>query len=98
MSKDKQPAVYIMANKRNGTLYNGVTSYLAKRIYEHRTSAMPGFTAKYRCKMLVWCELYTDMVQAIPREKQIKAGSRQNKLKLIESMNPEWKDLYETIL
>ena len=87
-----------MANKRNGTLYAGVTSDLVKRIYEHKTSATKGFTSKYGCTMLVWYEQYEDMTHAIAREKQLKAGSRKQKLNFIEVMNPEWKYLYETIL
>ncbi len=98
MSDKKCPFVYIMANKRNGTLYIGVTSTPAKRIYEHKTGATKGFTSKYGCSMLVWYELYEDMENAILREKQLKAGSRKQKLELIEALNPDWNDLYETIL
>jgi putative endonuclease len=94
----KQPCVYIMANKRNGTLYAGVTSYLPKRTFEHREGLVAGFSAKYGCKILVWYEVHDSMVEAITREKQIKAGSRKKKLALIEAMNPEWKDLYESIV
>ncbi len=93
----KQPAVYIMASKRNGTLYIGVTSALIKRNYEHREEIIPGFTKKYGYKLLVYYELFKDMEHTIAREKQIKAGSRKKKLALIEIMNPEWKDLYETL-
>ncbi len=98
MNYPKQPAVYIMASKRNGTLYIGVTSNLQKRTYEHRTSSIAGFTRTYKCTLLVWYELYEDMVNAISREKQIKAGSRKKKLALIEAMNSGWQDLYESIL
>jgi predicted GIY-YIG superfamily endonuclease len=94
----KQPAVYIMANKRNGTLYVGVTSDLVKRGYEHRQSLISGFASRYGCKLLVWYEIYDEMVAAIAREKQIKAGSRKNKLILIEALNPEWCDLYEALI
>jgi predicted GIY-YIG superfamily endonuclease len=94
----KQPAVYIMANKPNGTLYTGVTSNLPRRVFEHRSGAVAGFTSQYGCKMLVWFAQYDDMANAIAREKQIKAGSRKKKLALIESTNPTWQDLYETIL
>ena len=94
----KQPAIYIMANKRNGTLYTGVTSDLVKRVYEHREGITDGFTKKYGCKMLVYYEVYSDMMSAITREKQIQSGSRIKKIKLIEGMNPEWKDLYQTII
>ena len=94
----KQPAVYIMANRRNGTLYTGVTSNLVKRIWEHKSNLVKGFTRRYAVHQLVYYELLDTMEAAITREKQIKAGSREKKLRLIESMNSEWKDLYETIL
>jgi predicted GIY-YIG superfamily endonuclease len=94
----KQPAVYIMANRRNGTLYTGVTSNLPQRAWQHRTGATPGFTLRYGCKMLVWYELHSTMANAIAREKQIKGGSRTKKLALIESMNPTWRDLYEELM
>ena len=95
---EKYPAVYIMASKRNGTLYTGVTSNLIKRVYQHKYPEKPGFVSNYECKYLVFYEQYDDMVNAITREKQIKAGSRKDKLQLIEKMNPEWCDLYESIL
>jgi putative endonuclease len=94
----KQPCVYIMANRRNGTLYIGVTSDVPKRAYEHREGLAPGFTRQYGCKMLVWYELHETMISAIEREKQLKAGSRKKKLELIEGMNPEWTDLYDTLV
>ena len=94
----KQPCVYIMANRRNGTIYTGVTSDLPKRAFEHREGVVKGFSAKYNCKTLVWYELHETMLEAIVREKQIKAGSRASKLALIESLNPLWKDLYETLI
>jgi putative endonuclease len=94
----RQPAIYIMASQRNGTLYTGVTSNLFQRVYQHKNGPSSGFTAKYVCKSLVYYELYEDMPSAIGREKQIKAGSRKNKLAMIEAMNPEWGDLYETLL
>ena len=97
MREIKQPAVYVLASKRNGTLYTGVTSALPKRVYEHRTGAMKGFTAKHGCKLLVYYELLDRMEDAIVREKQIKAGSRAKKIALIESVNPGWMDLYETL-
>lgn len=93
----KEPAVYIMANRRNGTLYTGVTSNLVARIWQHKNGSA-GFTARYGCKLLVWYELHGDMSTAIAREKQIKAGSRVKKLALIEAMNPEWRDLYDEIV
>jgi putative endonuclease len=93
----KQPAVYIMAKKRDGTLYTGVTSALAQRAYQHREGLLRGFTARYACKMLVWFELHQTMETAIIREKQIKAGSRRNKVALIEAMNPMWRDLFDDL-
>jgi putative endonuclease len=93
----RAPCVYIMANKRNGTLYTGVTSNLAQRAYQHREGLTPGFTSRYGCKLLVWYENYERMDDAIGREKQIKGGSRARKIALIQSMNPEWRDLYETL-
>jgi putative endonuclease len=93
----KQPAVYVMANQRNGTLYTGVTSHLVQRVWQHRTGVADGFTKRYGCKMLVWYEAFDTMEQAILREKQIKAGSRTRKLILIERMNPEWRDLWSDI-
>ena len=94
----KQPCVYIVTNSRNGMLYTGVTSDLPKRAYEHREGLVPGFSKRYGCKLLVWYEVHETMVSAIEREKQVKAGSRKKKLALIEAMNPEWTDLYETIV
>jgi len=94
----RQPAVYIMANRRNGTLYTGVTSNLPQRAYQHRESLVSGFTARYGCKLLVWYEVYDGMLVAIAREKQIKGGSRQKKLVLIKTLNPDWRDLYEEIV
>src|ERR1700758_451717 len=83
----RQPSVYIVANKRNGTLYAGVTSNLPKRAFEHREGVIKGFSARYRCKMLVWYEPHETMADAITREKQIKAGNRAKKLALIEDLN-----------
>lgn len=94
----KQPAVYIMASGRNGTLYTGVTSALPQRAGQHRAGLIPGFTTRYGCKTLVWFEAHETMESAILREKQIKGGSRRKKLALIETMNPAWRDLYEDIL
>ena len=90
----REPTVYIMASVRNGTLYTGVTANLARRVHEHRAALLPGFTRRYGCTRLVWYERYPTMVEAIAREKQIKAGSRKRKLTLIEAMNPDWRDLY----
>ena len=86
-----------MASKRNGTLYTGVTSDLVKRVWQHRTGVAEGFTQRYGCKLLVWYEVGGDMDHAIQREKQIKAGSRAKKISLIETMNPEWRDLWPDI-
>ena len=91
----KQPAVYIMASKRNGTLYTGVTSNLLQRVYQHRERLTGGFTSRYGCTLLVWYELHETMESAIFREKQIKAGSRKKKLALIEALNPTWRDLFD---
>jgi putative endonuclease len=87
----------MMASKRNGTLYTGVTSNLVGRVWQHREGQVKGFTKRYGCKLLVWYETHDRMEQAIFREKQIKAGSRAKKLQLIESMNPEWRDLWDDI-
>jgi predicted GIY-YIG superfamily endonuclease len=94
----KQPAIYIVASQRNGTIYVGVTSDLVKRAYQHRTGAIPGFTTRYGCRLLVYFEMHADMATAIAREKQIKAGSRAKKLALIERDNPTWRDLFPGIL
>jgi predicted GIY-YIG superfamily endonuclease len=94
----KQSCVYIMANRRNGTLYTGVTANLPKRAFEHREGVVKGFSKTYNCKTLVWYELHDSMYEAIAREKQIKAGSRAKKFALVERLNPEWKDLYETLI
>ena len=92
-----QPAVYMMASARNGTIYTGVTSDLPKRCWQHREGVTDGFSKRYGCKTLVWYELHATMEAAIAREKQIKAGSRKRKLALIEADNPAWRDLFETI-
>ncbi len=93
-----QLAVYIMANKRNGTLYTGVTSNLPRRAFEHREGVVPGFTKRYGCKKLVRFEAHDTVEAAIAREKQIKGGSRGRKLALIEGLNPQWRDLYEEVV
>ena len=90
----KDPAVYILTNRRNGTLYTGVTSNLSRRVYEHKQGLTAGFTKRYGCKLLVWHEPHATMQDAIAREKQIKAGSRAEKIRLIEGVNPAWRDLY----
>ncbi len=94
----KQPAVYMMANQRNGTLYTGVTSDLVKRVYEHKAELYDSFSKKYGCKYFVFYELHDTMETAIQCEMQIKKGSRKNKLMLIERINPVWKDLYDDIV
>ena len=95
---EKQACVYILTNKRNGTLYTGVTSNLIKRTWQHKNHVTEGFTKKYRLHKLVWYELHQDMESAILREKQIKNWRRSWKLKLIEEFNPQWHDLYANIL
>jgi putative endonuclease len=94
---NKQPAVYIVASKRNGTLYTGVTSNIVKRIWEHKNNLIEGFTKKYNIHRLIYFELHNDMSNAITREKQIKKWRRAWKLRLIEEHNPEWRDLWEDI-
>ncbi len=89
----KQPVVYILASKRNGTLYTGVTSNLPKRIWEHKTGAFGGFSHKYACKRLVWFEVHETLENAILREKRLKRWRRGWKLDLIEQSNPQWIDL-----
>ena len=96
--ENKIPCVYILANERNGTLYTGVTSNLIKRIYEHKNNIIKGFTQKYKVHKLVYYEVGESMLSAIEREKQIKAGSRKDKIKLIEKNNPEWNDLSNELL
>lgn len=94
----KQPAVYILASKRNGTLYVGVTSDLPKRIWQHQNDVVDGFTKQYGIHVLVFFEPHENMIAAITREKQIKKWNRAWKLKLIEQRNPNWDDLWPTIL
>lgn len=93
-----QPAVYILASKKNGVLYIGVTSDLRKRIYEHKHHLVEGFTDKYYTHQLIYFEMHENMEEAIKREKQIKKWNRQWKVDLIEKNNPEWNDLYPDIL
>lgn len=94
----KQPAVYILASKPNGTLYIGVTSDLIKRVCEHQHDAVEGFTKKYKVHTLVYFEQYEDMLQAIQREKQLKKWNRSWKIELIQRDNPTWRDLWPDIL
>ena len=92
-----QPAVYMMASARNGTIYVGVTSNLIQRGWQHREGIGDGFTNRYGCKLLVWFELHATMEYAIAREKQLKGGSRKRKLALIEADNPRWRDLFDEL-
>ena len=94
MRDEIKPAVYILASKRNGTLYIGVTGNLCNRIAEHRHRAIPGFTQKYGVKTLVWFEYFDHMELAIRREKQMKEWKRAWKIELIEKSNPDWHDLF----
>ena len=91
----KQPCVYMLASRRNGTLYVGVTSDLIKRIWEHKNDLVEGFSKQYGVHSLVWFEQHESMMSAIQREKAIKEWKRQWKLELIEKGNPDWHDLYE---
>ena len=93
----KQPCV-LVANRRNGTIYTGVTSNLPRRAFDHREGLVKGFSSKYDCRVLVWYELHATMYDAIVREKQIKGCSRAKKVALIESSNPEWNDLFDTLI
>ena len=94
----KQPAVYILASERNGTLYTGVTSNLVARTWQHREHVVDGFTKRYNVTILVWYELHGSMDVAILREKQIKKWNRAWKLRLIQESNPLWNDLRPDIL
>ncbi len=89
--------VYILANKRNGTLYIGVTNDTVRRVYEHKNDLVEGFTKRYGVHCLVWFEVHNDINEAILREKRIKKWQRAWKLRLIEETNPEWKDLYQQL-
>ena len=97
-SPDFQPCVYILASGRNGTLYVGVTSTLLKRVHEHKTGAVGGFTRHYRVHQLVWFEQHATMQTAIAREKAIKGWKRKWKLELVQKQNPYWHDLYDALL
>jgi len=90
----KQPAVYMLASKTSGTLYIGVTSDLIKRVWQHKNNVVEGFTRKYNVHRLVWYECHEHMASAISREKALKYRKRGWKIRLIEEINPEWKDLY----
>ena len=88
----------MMANHKNGTIYTGITSNLVKRIYEHKNAVKSGFASRYSCKKLVYYELFGDMSMAIEKERQLKSGNRLKKITLIETINPEWEDLYGGII
>ncbi len=96
--RERQPCVYILASKRNGTLYIGVTSDLVKRVWEHKNDLVDGFTKKYGVHQLMYFEMHEDMESAIQREKQLKKWNRDWKIDLIEKDNPEWADLYESLI
>ncbi|AXJ95991.1 MULTISPECIES: GIY-YIG nuclease family protein [unclassified Sphingomonas] len=89
--------VYLMASQRNGTLYLGVTSNIQARAYQHRNGLLDGFSKKYDCRLLVWFEAHDDIQDARQRELQLKKWKRDWKVDLIETANPTWKDLYETL-
>jgi putative endonuclease len=95
---EKTSFVYILASRPYGTLYVGVTSDLIKRIWQHKSGFVPGFTKKYKVHTLVWYEIHADITAAITREKQIKHWNRDWKIKLIQSTNPAWQDLYLTLV
>ncbi len=87
--------VYVMTNRHNTVLYTGVTNDLWRRVSEHKTKLLPGFTSRYNVSKLVYYEVFEDINAAIAREKQIKSGSRQKKVDLVKGMNPDWKELFE---
>jgi putative endonuclease len=89
--------VYILASRKDGAIYIGVTNDIVRRIYEHRIKAVPGFTSKYNITQLVWFETYDDPISAITREKELKKWKRSWKVQLIEAANPQWSNLYESI-
>jgi putative endonuclease len=95
---EKEPAVYILASKRNGTLYTGVTSDLIQRIWQHKNDVVESFSKRYGVHTLVYYELYEDMFTAITREKQLKGWKRAWKIELIEKYNKNWRDLYPEII
>jgi len=95
--KQKYYYVYILSNKYNNVIYVGITNDLIRRVYEHKNKLVEGFTEKYNVEKLVYYELFSDPINAITREKQLKGYSRKKKVELINSFNPEWKDLYESL-
>ncbi|KTD33919.1 GIY-YIG nuclease family protein [Legionella israelensis] len=94
----KESYVYILASKRHGTLYIGLTSNLIKRVWEHKNKCVPGFTSRYNVAVLVYYEIFNDITLAAAREKRLKEWKRQWKIELIEKMNPDWRDLYHEII
>ncbi len=98
MPRDHRYFVYILASKRNGTLYTGVTSNLANRTWQHKNDLIDGFTKRYGVHRLVWFEEHNNVYEAIAREKQIKGWNRAWKIRLIEKQNPEWMDLFSLII
>jgi putative endonuclease len=92
------PCVYLLASQRHGTLYLGVTSDVVKRVFAHKSEVVKGFTQRYAVHLLVWYELHATMLAAITREKQLKKWNRAWKIRLIEEMNPEWRDLYDELV
>ncbi len=98
MNSKHEAAVYILSNKTNTALYTGVTHNLIRRTFQHKEKLTPGFTRRYNIEKLVYYEFFADIRDAIAREKQIKAGSRKKKIALVESMNPEWKDMFDDIV
>ena len=94
----KQPAVYILASRRSGTLYIGVTSDLVKIVWQHKTDVTEGLTTKYCVHTFVYYEMHTDIAEAIPREKQLKKWNRAWKIELIEKENPRWRDLWPRLM
>ena len=95
---ERQPCVYMLTSKRNGTIYTGVTSNLLKRVWEHRNHAVEGFTRKYGVSILVWYEIHETMKSAIRKEKAIKNWKRAWKIKTIEKINHQWRDMYSDLL
>ncbi len=98
MNNDKQYFVYIATNKNRTVLYIGVTNNLVRRMYEHKNAVVPGFTQRYNVHLLIYFEIFNDINEALLREKQLKASSRKKKIECIEKSNPEWNDLYESII
>ena len=94
---EKQYYVYIMTNKNNAVLYTGITSDLKRRVYEHKEKLAEGFTKQYNITKLVYYEVFQDSYHAIQREKQIKGGSREKKIELVNTINSQWKDLYDDL-